>query len=133
MSRAGRVLRIGFVVALVALCAYAGIEDGMRAFAGAQTAGQRVASVIQLLYGALSVAVLVAMAFRPGWVAALLLAWGAALAVTGGLAAVVWGEQGWAVGAAAGASVAAVAALVVWAWRAHARAGAPRGVEPAGR
>lgn len=133
MSRAGRVLRAAFVVSIVALCAYAGLEDGLRAFAGAVTAAQRVASVTQLLYGALSVAVLLAMLFRRGWVAALLLAWGAAVTVTGGLAPVVWGEQGWGVGAAAGASVAAAVALVLWAWRAHERAGTPGGAEPAGR
>ena len=98
----------------------------MGAFAGAATAGQRVASVLQLLYGALSVAVLLAMAFRPRWVAALLLAWGAALTLTGALATVVWGAQGWGVAAVAGVSIAAVVALVLWAWRAHERASSAR-------
>lgn len=126
MKRSGEILRVGLVASLVAFCADAGIEDGMRGFAGSQTAGQRVASMTQLLYGALSVAVLLAMAFRPRWVAALLLAWGAALTVTGALATVVWGEQGWGVAAVAGVSIAGVFALILWAWRAHLRASAPR-------
>lgn len=126
MKRAREILRVGLVVTFVAFCAWAGIEDGMPAFAGAQTAGQRVASVTQLLYGALSVAVLLGIAFRPAWVAALLVAWGAVLIVTGSLATVVWGEQGWGVAAVAGVSIASVVALIVWAWRAHERASAPR-------
>jgi hypothetical protein len=133
MRRAWEILRVGLVATTVAFCASAGIEDGMRAFTGAATAGQRVASVMQLLYGALSVAVLLAMALRPRWVAALLLGWGAALTVTGALATVVWGEQGWGVAAVAGVSIAAVVALILWAWRAHERASARRESLTAGR
>ena len=94
----------------------------------AETAGQRAASATEILYGVLSVAVLLAMAFRRRWVTPLLVAWGGALTVTGALAAVVWGEAEWWAGAIGGAGVLAVVALVVWAWRAHlrgTRAGAP--------
>jgi hypothetical protein len=121
VSRAGRIVRIALVVGLVAFCAYAGLGDGMRAWSESRTAAQRVASGTQLLYGSLSVALLLAMAFRTSWVEPLLWAWGTALTLTGTLATVVWGEQGWAAAAAAFASIAAIAALVVWAWRAHRR------------
>jgi len=86
-----------------------------------ETAGQRIASATQVLYGVLSVAVLLAMAFRPRWVTPLLVAWGAALAVTGALAAVVWGGAEWWAGAVGGAGVLGVVVLVLWAWHAHLR------------
>src|SRR4051812_21396159 len=100
--------------------------DGWRSAAGA---GQRIAATTQLLYGALPVVTLVAMAFRPAWVTALLIAWGAALTMTGTLATVVWGGAGWPIGAVAGVSILAVVALIVWAWRAPRRGASsePRG------
>ena len=119
MRRVWEVVRVGFVAGLVALCAANGISGGMDEWRSAETAGQRAASVTEVLYGALSVAVLFAMALRPRWVTPLLVAWGAAITVTGALAAVVWGGAEWWAGVIGGAGVLAVVALVLRAWRAH--------------
>jgi len=121
VRRAGEVVRVGFVAGLVALCASSGIGGAMDEWRSAETAGQRIASATEVLYGVLSVAVLLAMAFRPRWVTPLLVAWGAALTVTGAMAAVVWGGAAWWAGAVGGAGVLGVVALVLWAWRAHLR------------
>jgi len=121
VRRVWEVVRVGFVAGLVALCASTGIDGAMNEWRSAETAGQRAASATELLYGVLSIAVLLAMAFRPRWVTPLLVAWGGALTVTGALAAVVWGGAEWWAGAIGGAGVLAVVALVLWAWRAHVR------------
>jgi len=120
-----RVVRVGFAAGLVAVCASTGIEGGLDAWRSAETAAQRVASATEILYGVLSVAVLLAMAFRRHWVTPLLVAWGGALTVTGAMAAVVWGEASWGAAAAGAVGVLGVVALVVWAWRAHLRATGP--------
>jgi hypothetical protein len=115
------VVRITLVVALVAVTAQGGISDGKSTWREATSALEWTAVATQLLYGTLAVAVLFAMAFRRRWVEPLLYAWGAALTATGTLATVVWGGEGWGVAAVGGVSIAIVVALVVWAWRAHAR------------
>jgi len=78
-------------------------------------------TAIQILYGGLAAASLVASAVSRRWVLPLLLAWGAALTVTGGLAPVVWGEQGALVGVLGGLCTAGVVALVFRACRSHNR------------
>jgi len=113
--------RIALVVGMVAVTAYGGIGDGIPTAREAASVLQLAAAVLQLVYGGLSIAILLAMAFRPRAVAALLIAWGVALTAVGTLAPVVWGEQSWAVGAAGGLATFAIAALVNVGWRAHAR------------
>lgn len=126
MRRIWRVARIALVVALVALTAEGGISDGMSTWREASSPLATAAAAAQLAYGALSLAVLFAMAFRREWVTAAMVAWAVPLAATGTLAPVVWGEQPWVVGLAGGAATAAVVALAIAGWRAHERwRGAP--------
>jgi len=123
VKRVGRVVSLAAVVVLLLLTAYTGIADGLDAFrsASADRPLERVAAAIQLLYGALAAATLLASALARRWVLPLLLAWGAALTVTGGLAPVVWGEQGALVGVLGGLCTAAIVALAFLAARAHNR------------
>ena len=123
MKRVGRVVSLAAVVVLLLLTAYTGIADGLDAFRSASSVEplERVAAAIQILYGALAAASLVASAVSRRWVLPLLLAWGAALTVTGGLAPVVWGEQGALVGVLGGLCTAGVVALVFRACRSHNR------------
>ena len=123
MKRFGRFASLAAVLALLLLTAYTGIADGRDAFrsASADRPLERVAAAIQLLYGALAAATLLASALARRWVLPLLLAWGAALTVTGGLAPVVWGEQGALVGVLGGLCTAGVVALVFRACRSHNR------------
>jgi hypothetical protein len=123
VKRFGRFASLAAVLALLLLTAYTGIADGRDAFrsASADRPLERVAAAIQLLYGALAAATLLASALARRWVLPLLLAWGAALTVTGGLAPVVWGEQGALVGVLGGLCTAAIVALVFRAARAHNR------------
>ena len=123
MKRFGRFASLAAVLALLLLTAYTGIADGRNAFrsASADRPLERVAAAIQLLYGALAAATLLASALARRWVLPLLLAWGAALTVTGGLAPVVWGEQGALVGVLGGLCTAGVVALVFRACRSHNR------------
>jgi hypothetical protein len=128
MTRVWRAVRIALVVGMIGVTAYSGIAEGIPTARNTASTFQSAAAVLQLVYGGLSIAVLVAMAFRPRAVSALLLAWGVALTAVGTVAPVAWGGQSWAVGAAGGLAVAAIAALVIAAWRAHARsAGSPTG------
>jgi hypothetical protein len=116
-----RALRIALAVGLIGVTAYGGINDGLSTAREAATPLQSIVAAMQLVYGGLSLAVLLAMAFRPRLVNALLIPWAVALAAVGSMAPVVWGEAGWAAGAAGGVATAAVAALVIAAWRAHLR------------
>ncbi|HEX4438543.1 MAG TPA: hypothetical protein VH854_00640 [Thermoanaerobaculia bacterium] len=115
------VARIALVAALLAVTAYGGINDGLSTLRKAKTPGESAAVAVQIAYGGLSVAALLAMALRPRWVTALLIAWGVAVTATGTVAPVVWGGAGWGAGAAGGAATAAVAWLEIAGWRAHAR------------
>ena len=133
MRRVWYVARIALVVALVAVTAQGGIGDGMSAWRGGASSLETAAAAIQLAYGALSLAVLLAMAFRREWVTAVMLAWGVPLTATGTLAPVVWGEQPWVVGLAGGAATAAVVALAIAGWRAHARSAAAAATRERGR
>ena len=121
MRRAWRLVRIALVVALLAVTAFGGISDGLRTWREASSPLTSAASAAQLAYGGLSVAALLAMAFRRRWVGPLLIGWAVALTAVGTVASVIWGEQTWAVGAVAGVATAVAAALVVAGWRAHAR------------
>ena len=130
MKRLGRYARLVAVVALLILTAYTGIVDGIDAFRGAGTTVERVGAVLQLAYGGLAAAVLIASAIARRWVLPLLIAWGAALTLTGGLAPVVWGEQGVLVGLLGGLCTAGIVALVFWACRSHNRSVSGRGRGP---
>jgi hypothetical protein len=114
-----RAARLWAVVALLLLCAYTGIVDGLDSSRSASTLAQRIAAGSQLVYGVSAVAALLVLLLRRVWSLPLLLVWGAALTVTGGMAPVVWGEQSALVGLFAGATVALIVGLVLWAVRSH--------------
>jgi len=112
-------VRLWAVVALLLLCVYSGIVDGLDSARSAATPGQRIAGASQLVYGIAAAAALLALLLRRRWSMPLLLVWGASLTLTGGMAPVVWGEQNALVGLIGGASVALIVGLALRACRSH--------------
>lgn len=111
--RTARVLRIVAILLLLAM-AWLGIRGGIHDWPQSQSAGQKVQTVFQLLYGLLSLLLIVSTLrvapFRRfvGW------AWVITFTIAGGLAPPVWGDSTWLAGLAAGLVAFGVGLLVLW-------------------
>ena len=116
-------------VAILLALAYTGIAGGIDQFDQSShahyTIGQIVQTVLQLAYGVLSVACIVARFWVRRWSRPVLIAWAVSLSLAGGLAPVVWGHSGLAIGILAG-----VATLLI-AWGIAALLGRDAGSYPA--
>jgi hypothetical protein len=125
VSRALRWIGIGLLVLALLACAWNGLREGSRELHNDDTPAMRVATVTQLLYGALAVLALLALAV-PAWrrrVFPLLICWAVATTLTGGLAPVVYGGSSLGIGVAAGALTALIAGGLVWVWHRVYRSG----------
>lgn len=105
----------GIAVALLLALAYTGIAGGIDQFDqsshGHYTIGQIVQTVVQLLYGVLSVACIAVRFWAPGWIRPVVITWAVSLSLAGGLAPVVWGHSAIWIGILAGVA----SLLVAWA------------------
>jgi uncharacterized membrane protein YhaH (DUF805 family) len=105
-----------FLIPMVVLPAsvWFGLKGGRDGLHGAETVPQRIAALVQVLYGlAASVSVL-ALLSRRAWLGGALTVWALTVTLTAVLAPVVWGGAPWSSGAASGAATLLVAALVSW-------------------
>jgi hypothetical protein len=118
-------LRLVVIVALLAVCAWNGFEDGVTNLRAPGTPGQRVATVTQLVYAVCALLAIVALLGRSRYTVALLVVWDVAVTITAGMAPIVWGQTGLGPGLIAGAATGAVAALVTWGAVRHLRAVTP--------
>lgn len=102
--------------ALLALLALSvlGVQGAVHEWPSAATTGQRVASALQLAYGALGLVAALALLLGSPLMRPLLGVWALCLVATAGLAPVVWGAAAWWAGAAAGAFTALLAWGVAW-------------------
>ncbi|HEV8600168.1 MAG TPA: hypothetical protein VGQ69_12460 [Gemmatimonadales bacterium] len=112
-----RVIALGVLVILLLVTGYNGLVEGVIATHHAGTAGMRVATVTQLLYGVCAVVALLALAAKQRWVLWPVAGWALAVIATAGLAPVVYGGTPVRTGLVAGAGAALVLGLVLWAWR----------------
>jgi len=108
-------LRVGLGVAFLLFIGYSGITGGLQQLGVTATLGQRLQTAMQLVFGALAVAVLGALVTRRRWTRLLLLAWAAALTIGGGVAPIVWGGSGLLPALAAAVAIALLAWLTLWA------------------
>jgi len=115
-----RLSRVLFVVALLLLAAfgYTGIAGGLDQWSQEMTPGQRVQTITQFLYGALSVLVIVTAFTWRRKARPTRTVWAIVLAISGGLASVVWGETGVLIGVVAGLAALLVALGILWLLRA---------------
>lgn len=125
MSRALSWVLTGIAVALLLFLAYTGIAGGIDQFDQSNhseyTTGQIVQTVLQLVFGFLSCAVVGAWFWARAWSRSVIIAWTLSLALAGGLAPVVWGHTGIATGIVAGAASALVALAIAALLRVGAR------------
>jgi len=111
----GAKLRVGLGVAFLLFIGYSGIAGGLQQVGEAATLGQRLQTAMQLVFGALAVAVVGALVMRRRWARPLLLAWAAALTIGGGVAPITWGGTGPLPALAAAVAIALLAWLTLWA------------------
>jgi len=115
-------LRLVAVLAVLALCVWGGLGEGVRNLHVARTAGQRVETWAEVAYGVLGALAIVALLARSRVAMTLLVPWAVAVTTAAALAPAVWGGTGAGPSAWAGAGAAVVAALVLLGARAHLRA-----------
>jgi hypothetical protein len=113
----GPVLRrvlLGSAVVLLLGLARTGIEGGITQLPGAKTVGQKLQTVLQLLYGVLAL-MSTATAFRgERWNRLVLVCWTIALALTAGLASVVWGGTSLLIGVVSGMAAGLIGGGIAW-------------------
>ena len=114
-------IRLLFVLLFLAPLVWLGLKEGLDGWRSAETDGQRIASILQVLYGLASIGCVYALLRRPRWVRPAFTLWAAALSFTGGLAPVVWGGAEWWVGVLSGVATLLLAALICWGAFAHVR------------
>lgn len=102
------------VVALVLLLvlAWTGIKGGIEQLSSAHTRGQQIQTIIQLVYGVLSIGCILTV--RLSWNRSLLVCWTIALALGGGLGAVAWGQASLGIGLVSGLAAGLVGAGIAW-------------------
>lgn len=116
-----RRIRLFLVAAVLLAAVWFGVKEGVDGFMDAETTFQRWAAVLQVLYGLLGVASLVALFTRRAWLRPAIMAWAVAVTITGTVATVAWAGSPWRDGFIAGALTALVAGLVAWGALAHAQ------------
>ena len=124
MTRTVSSVLTGIAVALLLFLGYTGIAGGIEQLDQtnhtAYTVGQIIQTVLQLLFGVLSFAVIGTWFWARGSSRPVVIAWIATLTLAGGLASVVWGQTNIWIGVLSGAA----SALVAWAIAALLRVGA---------
>ncbi|MGH7562664.1 MAG: hypothetical protein ACRENB_16780 [Gemmatimonadales bacterium] len=116
-----RAARLGLVVLVLLAAAWLGLFEGFNGLRDADTRGQRIASVFQVLYGLAAAGSLVTLFAAPVWTRLTLGVWCVAVTATATMAPIVWGEESWRSGAVAGAATAVFVGLVAWGGLAHVR------------
>lgn len=108
-------MRVWIAVVLLVALAYTGIAGGIDQFDQSShdhyTIGQIVQTVLQLVYGVLSVACIAVRFGAARWIRPILIAWAVSLSLAGGLAPVVWGQSGIGIGILTGVTT----LLIAWA------------------
>jgi hypothetical protein len=126
MTRSVSLVLTGVAVVLLLALAYTGIAGGIDQFGQPShdqyTPGQVVQTVLQLVFGALSLAVIAVWFGARQWSRPVIIAWVVSLSLAGGLAPVVWGQSSVTIGIVAGMG----SALVGWGIAALLRFGARR-------
>ena len=124
MKRAVSWVLAGLAVALLLFLGYTGIAGGIDQFDQSThsryTVGQVVQTVLQLIFGILSFAVIGTWFWARALSRPVILAWIVSLTLAGGLASVVWGGTNIWMGIVSGAA----SAVVAWAIAALLRVGA---------
>ena len=124
------VARVLFALAILLLLAlaYTGIAGGIDQFDQSShseyTVGQIVQTVLQLVFGVLSLACIAVWFWARRWSRAVLVAWAVSLGLAAGLASVAWGRTSIAVGIASGVAALLIAWGVAWLLHFGARGGA---------
>ena len=90
------------IAALLLYCVKDGLLDGVESFPSARTSAQRAAALFEMLYGVLSVAALLCIAFARKYLRPVLVAWVIVIMIAGGLATVAWGGLSTTAGIVAG-------------------------------
>ncbi len=124
MSRSVSWVLTGIAVALLFFLAYTGLAGGIDQFDQRShthyTLGQIVQTVFQLIFGALSLAVIGTWFWKRSSSGPVIIAWIVSLTFAGGLASVVWGGTSVWIGIISGVG----SALVAWGIAALLRVGA---------
>lgn len=107
-------IRLVAVTAVLLAAVWFGVKEGFNGWSGAETRFQHVAAALQVSYGLLAVASLVALFRRHAWLRPIVIAWAVVVTLTGTVATVAWGGGPWIGGILAGAITAVVAGLVAW-------------------
>ena len=109
------------VAAVLLSTVWGGLSDGIQNASGPGSAGQRVATATELLYGVAAIAALWALFAGKRWLGAALAPWIVGTTVTAGLAPVVWGGADWRAGTTSGIAAGVVTVIVAWGALAHQR------------
>jgi len=109
-----RRLSLGTALIFLVGLGYVGLRNGLAEWSHADTAGQRLASVTEALYGLLGLVAGVGLVTRRTWTVPVVIAWAVSVTMTAGLAPVVWGGAGLWAGVAAAAATALIASGVIW-------------------
>ena len=125
MKRSVSLLLAGLAIALLLALAYTGIAGGIDQFNQKShdqyTLGQIVQTTLQLVFGALSLAVIVAWFWANQWTRSIVTAWIVSVGLAGGMAPVVWGHSSMVIGVVAGLVSAIVTAGIAALLRLSAR------------
>jgi hypothetical protein len=115
--------RLFLVAVALGAAAWLGLKDGINDLRNAETAGQSVASMFQIIYGVSAIAALVGIFRGASFTRPALLLWGISVTATGTLAVVVWGGATWGTAVLAGASSLVIVLLILWGAWAHLASG----------
>jgi len=115
--------RILLWIALLLFLAFAwlGLSGGIDDLPVSTTTGQRVQSVMQLMYGAFALLTAVTVFWGRRWARLSRKGWILSCTLAAGLASIVWGETTLAIGILSGAAGAAMALGATWLLKAGAR------------
>jgi hypothetical protein len=118
-----RRVRLALAIAALVCLGVIGLNN-VTAWRGAQNGAQRLAVIVAVGAGIVSLAAIAALRRRVAWLRSLLIIIVLATAASGGLAAWAWGNapaRGWVIATAVGAILGAVAAALAWPSRAAER------------
>lgn len=109
-----RRILLGIALLLLLAFAWLGLSGGVDDLPVSTTAGQKVQSVMQLVYGAFALLSAVTAFWGRRWAHLCRICWILSCALAAGLASVVWGGTTLAIGFLSGAAGAAMALGVSW-------------------
>lgn len=115
---------LGIAILLLLTLTWTGLVGGPKQLPEARNAGQMVETIVQILYGILSLLLIVTVFWHRSWSPAIRGSWAVGMTMVAGLSSVVWGGSGWWIGLLAAGAGLLMALVILWLLRAG--TGAPR-------